>query len=46
MDESKEIILPSNVKKADKKTINFLIDLGIWFSDENGCIHVNEKLEV
>lgn len=46
MDESKEIILPSNVKNADKKTINFLIDLGILFSDENGCIHVNEKLEV
>lgn len=46
MDKSKEIILPSNVKKADKKTINFLIDLGILVLDENGCIHVNEKLEV
>lgn len=46
MDESKEIILPSNVKKADKKTIDCLIDLGILILDENGCIHVNEELEV
>ena len=46
MYKSKEIILPSNVKNADNKTINFLIDLGILVLDENGCIHVNEKLEV
>ena len=38
------IVLPKNVKKASKETIEFLLKVGILYKNETG-IHVKEQNE-